>query len=75
MEWIDVNDRLPEFDKKVLLGNFLGNSWFVGSLHEKVESKNGTRIIFWVNKSPMDQSEISHWMEIPEIPKRAKSKK
>lgn len=71
MEWIDVNDRLPEYFERVLV-NYIpySSTMYVHAVSTRVRTKyistmtrtdtNGFNLI----------GKVTHWMPLPEPPKQ-----
>jgi len=66
MEWIKVEDRLPEFEQNVIV--FSDRSDYkiynVDSLKQITKNQYGNIVEFW------NTSDVTHWMELPEHPKQ-----
>jgi hypothetical protein len=60
MEWISVNDRLPEKN-----GDYLGFSR--GACYVVVWDNHWGQ--FYESDGPLNHSDITHWMPLPEAPK------
>lgn len=66
MEWISLDDRLPEFDVRVLLLFDKCNHIEDGTIHEDEYGDGWVYCLFdgqTINDYP------SHWMPLPEAPK------
>lgn len=65
MEWISVNDRLPEFGTEVLCFAYREeyNVYNVDSLQQVVHNEHGVSVEFW------HTSDVSYWMPLCEPPK------
>ncbi len=61
-EWVSVKDRLPEEEKEYLVTD--GSDWDTTIFH--LESKTWDR---YDNLRWFSHSSITHWMELPELPK------
>ncbi len=72
-EWISVKDRLPEENTRVLICTQWGDVWMASYYSEcriaqaywDVETLRGGGIDF-------KATEVTHWMPLPEPPKRRK---
>ena len=71
MEWISVNDRLPEFNTDVLVFYIVDQDREDGvtfsyqnidMLKEVITNSNGTELIFW------ETDNVTHWMPLPPTP-------
>jgi len=75
MQWISVKDRLPDFLENVLTfrpvkGKYSNPPHEVPSIRtDYLDSigKNGPR---WSRDSTVQVSEITHWMPLPEEPRK-----
>lgn len=65
MEWIDVNEKSPSFDKEVLVWN--GKHIMLMKLSVIQTTSVGT-IFEFVNYGGSNR-DITHWMPLPEPPK------
>ncbi len=65
-QWISVKDRLPDIYQRVLI--LIRGRIFISSIEEEYggEYRDGV-IRFW--DGDWDWPEVTHWMEIPELPK------
>lgn len=63
-KWISVKERLPEYDRKVLVTDVRDGYISTGELMRHVED-------YWYCEDEMrlPTSEITHWMYLPEPPK------
>lgn len=61
MNWISVNDRLPEHGEDVLVTD--GEACMVTNFLLSVKMFEFYSIDWWNN------SEVTHWMELPKLPK------
>ncbi len=73
MEWISVEDKLPEIDEHVLIsnGNYVNFGWIDSNYYnyetdELQECWVGANL-GWDGDS--DKVEVTHWMPIPKPPK------
>lgn len=63
MNWISVNERLPDDDITVLIympGNKCGETVWIG-YHDADE---------WYEPEGLCVDEVTHWMELPEPPEK-----
>jgi len=69
MEWIDVNDRLPDTNCEVLAAKNNGRV-FQMSYHAPFDS--GKRAFQWwgFGKWVDQHSQVTHWMPIPDHPNK-----
>lgn len=69
MNWISVEDRLPEPFEDVLVVrmSLFGNPWIVTAYRNEPD-KNGDWQ-WWFLGSPPNISGVTHWMPLPEPPK------
>lgn len=71
MNWIDINNELPEFDKDVLI--FYEDKQAVSYL-TRIEQGSGYRYVYFRNPDTYNHYEISnatHWMPLPDAPKQS----
>ena len=57
-EWISVNDRLSEEDKRVLIYDDVCREIVISYLYDGV----------WHGESYQEEHDVSHWMELPVPP-------
>ena len=71
MDWISVEDRLPEAYKRVLMGGIYDGekAYAVGRIERS--SEFGTE--WWYDGGngymSVDDSWVTHWAELPDLPK------
>ena len=69
MDWIDVNDRLPNDDDYVLVFDTEYNSVSEVIYNSKYFNQKG----FWLNENggeyEHEYKNVTHWMPLPEPPK------
>ena len=61
-EWISVKDRLPEKDTSVLYTN--GKEMFSGFLLSNMRHDP-----FWSHYDDFEDTDVTHWMPLPGLPK------
>lgn len=70
MNWISINESLPEFDKDVLISIEGKNPCvLIGYLQAKNESSGGTNLIWRADSDEFGRfsnPKITHWMPLPE---------
>ena len=70
MEWIDVNDRLPENNSDVLVYDSDYNTVYSANYNSKYFNQTG----FWLNEAggeyQYEFEYVTHWMPLPEPPKQ-----
>lgn len=66
MEWISVEDRLPEEDLEILMFADVGEA-IVGKLTDQGWI-SGNQFVSWDYIWNHDIKEITHWMPLPEPP-------
>jgi len=66
MEWIKVEDMLPEFGKDVIVFSDRKDYkiYNVDTLKEITQNESGIIVDFW------NTSDVIYWMELPEPPKQ-----
>ncbi len=64
MEWISVEDKLPQRLEFVLVYDNKGNISLGAWNSEKVH------IIEWINEYNMNLNGVTHWMELPDKPQK-----
>ena len=72
MEWINVKDRLPEFELPVFVcDNKNADSRFICRLESITKSSNGQSHTWLEGNSGHDTwyYDVTHWMPLPEPPK------
>jgi len=62
MEWVSVNERLPE------VGVIVKVKMSIGSISKKVIEKNGTLMDNGRFNCTFDWSVVTHWMPLPPPP-------
>ena len=62
MEWISVDDRLPEKDCDVLYVDLDGDM-YLGHLESGMDKD-----IFWTHYDYLEDHHITHWMPLPKPP-------
>lgn len=71
MEWISVNDELPEYRKPVIIGGIWNKHDFmvegVNRLKSTIHNETGKHLDW--EKSNGIHMVITHWMPLPEPPK------
>jgi hypothetical protein len=69
MNWIDVKDKLPEFEKDVLLFYKSGESTYLhlGYLVE-VRDRNNSKTPYFNYDDVYDSNYPTHWCAIPDYP-------
>jgi len=67
MEWISVNDRLPDEGEKVLTINLQAKGYHEYRLDYLVDLDNGERI--WACRLNNEYDKVTHWMPLPDSPK------
>jgi len=71
MEWIDINDSLPEKGIKVLgFSNDAGETWMSIIIHDPYAAYDGTEVIFQNDEPRVSNISVTHWMPLPEPPKK-----
>jgi len=69
MEWVNVNDRLPEDDSEVLIYDSKYNCVIAVVYNSKYFEQKG----FWLNENggeyEYEYKNVTHWMSFPELPK------
>ena len=63
MEWISVEERLPEIDKQVLYVDS-EKDIYLGQLLSGMGKG-----IFWSSYDFLEDHDITHWMPLPPLPK------
>ncbi len=63
VEWISVEDRLPQYDKEVVYID-KSNDIHLGRL----ESGMGKEI-YWTHYDFLEDEDVTHWMPLPHPPK------
>lgn len=68
--WIDVENEkgLPSYNKKVLLYS-ISKGIQTGFLFRIIEDEEGKKYHFYFKDSSQPVYDISHWAELPEVPK------
>lgn len=70
MEWIALKDKMPEFDKPVIVGcPTIDLSFDFARLDSVVQKKNGVEYTWYTIRFAKELSipyKPTHWMELPE---------
>lgn len=66
MNWIHVNDQLPEKDGKYLVARVEGNTWHIHIRRYRVNPPK------WRSRWDRDMAGIRYWMPLPEAPNGGK---
>lgn len=67
MEWISVEDRIPEINKNVLVCLSTGKMIYTDIMKRKIKKPNGDVILVPVWNVVEDDDIITHWMPM-ELP-------
>lgn len=69
MEWISVEDRLPEFYEWVLVAaKFVAGPQWIATAYRNRLVNSGDWYWWWL-RYPSEIGEVTHWMPLPEPPK------
>lgn len=74
MEWISVNDKLPEFEQEVLTyyswisgdGKLYHNyeSGTLNEIRERMSSNGKVKTAIWYTDGNYDNDKVTHWMPL-----------
>ena len=72
MEWISVNNRLPEIYKEVLgfVHGMIHQGYFMPASHisEYISKQKPEKILFFDGMGYSDLGYVTHWMPLPDPP-------